>query len=278
MLEGTSRSEPPPSDQQQAEECDKSQESAGEQQSQSQLHSELLHTEELLHTTEVQDTEEQLYLVHSEEESSAPQRCREVPGGGHHINLSWSQHSLGQPSTSTSNPWYPPENVSDSWVFEAEHSTYRQQEPQASWLQIPPTYSGYSDSPSSHNLSRRQSPGRFSSSLSVHSVTSPHSITPLTSREREPLPPPEVDPYHSAPVREQRDDRSPLRSWFDLVYWTVYVHTCLQGWGRRRGMTSVLGSRRHVSSDSGKPYVINNRQKNFTSFSFCITRVASVLV
>ena len=67
----------------------------------------------------------------------------------------------------------------------------------------------------------------------------------------EPLPPPEVDPYHSAPQCQQsRDDRSPLRSWFDLVYWTVYVHTCLQGWGRRRGMTSVLG-RRHVS-DTGR--------------------------
>ena len=67
----------------------------------------------------------------------------------------------------------------------------------------------------------------------------------------EPLPLPEVDPYHTVPQRAQsRDDRSPLRSWLDLVYWTVYVHTCLQGWGRRRGMTSVLG-RRHVS-DTGR--------------------------
>ncbi len=80
-----------------------------------------------------------------------------------------------------------------------------------------------------------------------HSLNVQLQSTSLYRGSSEPLPPPEVDPYREAPQRPQlRDDRSPLRSWFDLVYWTVYVHTCLQGWGRRRGMTSVLGGR-HVT-------------------------------
>ena len=109
--------------------------------------------------------------------------------------------------------------------------------------------------PTSHYEQRQILHSRYSPHLpQSHSAGQSLNLHPqprLIRGSSEPLPPPEVDPYHSAPQRQQsRDDRSPLRSWFDLVYWTVYVHTCLQGWGRRRGMTSVLG-RRHVS-DTGR--------------------------
>ncbi len=63
---------------------------------------------------------------------------------------------------------------------------------------------------------------------------------------------PQVSDQPLPSQRCQGPQPTSLRTRLDLVYWSVYVHTCLHGWGRRRrhGMTSVLG-RRHIS-DTGK--------------------------
>ena len=149
------------------------------------------------------------------------------------IHLDSSQEQLSSiPESSTVNPSYPQQNSSDLSFTPPGNEPGQSRDYQ---LLSPPS-----------RYERRQTPY---SPYSLHLAEQP--LNPSLFRgSPEPLPPPEVDPYHSAPQRPQFDDRSPLRSWFDLVYWTVYVHTCLQGWGRRRGMTSVLG-RRHVS-DTGR--------------------------
>ena len=140
------------------------------------------------------------------------------------------------------NPWLSQPSSTDPFLISPGSETGQRQDYQ---ILLPTTH--YDQRQILHSRYSPNLPQSHSAGQSLNLHPQPR----LLRGSSEPLPPPEVDPYHSAPQRPQsRDDRSPLRSWFDLVYWTVYVHTCLQGWGRRRGMTSVLG-RRHVS-DTGR--------------------------